>query len=74
MTDADLHERAIAILANHGLTGGLMPMSQGRWLLRGIRGRHGAAAEIEGDPDEAVLNEAAGQIVRALADVDFVGR
>ncbi len=68
-----LSELAASILTNHGLTGDLMSMSKGRYLLRGLRGTKGAAAEIEGEPDEAILTQAAGQIVTAL-DNPIAGR
>lgn len=69
----DLHAIAANVLTAHSLEGDLMAMSPGRWLLRGLRGRNGAAAEIEGEPDEAILNQAADQIVAALSE-EIVGR
>lgn len=58
---------AKSILADQGIWGDLLPLAAGRWQYRGTKGKSGVAVEIEGEPDEAIIREAAGQIVAALA-------
>jgi hypothetical protein len=68
-----LEEIAQAVLAEHGLTGKLDALSGDRWVFRGERAGKGIAVEIEGEPDEALLREAARQMLEALAQ-ERVGR
>lgn len=56
-----------AILAEQGLTGRLDKITPTLWQLRGEIGGQGAAAEFDGEPDEALIREAAGQLKAALA-------
>ncbi len=58
---------AQTVLASHGLTGRLEHVAANLWQLRGEIGTKGAAAEFDGQPDEALLNQAAEQIRAALA-------
>jgi hypothetical protein len=69
----DLHERAIAILAQRGVKGTLTELAGDNWLLKGEVGTKGALAQISGRPDEAILDQAASQI-RAMIDEDGLGR
>lgn len=57
-----------AILAEHGMTGELLQIGKDRYQLRGLIGSNGAAAEIDGEPDETVIREAADAIARELND------
>lgn len=58
---------AQTVLAEHGLTGRLERVAGNLWQLRGQIGTKGAAAQFDGEPDQALLNDAAGQIRDALA-------
>ena len=68
MTDQP-HAGALAqtILAEHGLSGRLHQITPNLWQLRGEIGNQGAAAEFDGEPDEALIREAARQLRQALA-------
>lgn len=57
---------AHSLLSERGMTGDLLPVA-GNWQLRGIRGTQGCAVEIEGEPDEATLTDAANIIACELA-------
>jgi hypothetical protein len=58
---------AQAILAEHGLSGRLQQITPNLWQLRGEIGNQGAAAEFDGEPDEALIREATRQLRQALA-------
>lgn len=61
-------DTAQSVLAAHGLAGRIDAVSGNLWVFRGLRGSRGVAVEIEGEPDEALLNEAAAGMVAALDD------
>lgn len=63
----DRAAQAATILSEHGLRGSLMRITPTLWQLRGEIGTDGVAVEFDGEPDEALLREAAGQIKGALA-------
>jgi hypothetical protein len=58
---------AQTILAEHGLRGKLMKITPALWQLRGEIGSQGASAEFDGEPDEALMRDAAAQLREALA-------
>jgi len=62
-----IFDTAQATLTQHGLTGRLEMITPNLWQLRGQIGTKGAAAQFDGEPDQALLNDAAGQIRDALA-------
>jgi hypothetical protein len=57
---------AQTVLAEHGLTGRLERVAGNLWQLRGEIGTKGAAADFDGEPDEALIRDAAQQIRGAL--------
>lgn len=63
MSIADYASQA---LTDKGLTGKLSEVTPNYWLLRGLKGSRGAAVEIEGEPDEAVIGEAVEMIAAEL--------
>jgi hypothetical protein len=58
---------AQTILAEHGLRGKLMKIHSTLWQLRGEIGGQGASAEFDGEPDEALMRDAA-SLIRAALD------
>ncbi|HYF09531.1 MAG TPA: hypothetical protein VD970_18065 [Acetobacteraceae bacterium] len=63
---SDAFEAAQAALASQGLRGRLEMVIPTLWQLRGEIGTKGAAVEFDGEPDEALLNEASRQIRASL--------
>lgn len=57
-----------AVLNEYGMSGSLMEITPTLWQLRGAIGGQGAAIEFDGEPDEALLREAAQQMRQALAN------
>lgn len=66
-------DTAQATLTARGLTGQLIPLSGDRWVFRGERGSRGVSVDIQGEPDAALLDEAAEAMLAAL-DEDRIGR
>jgi len=62
VTPSDAAQR---LLTERGLSGALIKVA-GSWQFRGERQGQGVAVEIEGEPDEAVLTQAADMIAEAL--------
>lgn len=62
-----IFDTAQSVLTSQGLRGKLMMITPKLWQLRGEIGTDGASAEFDGEPDEALLSEAARQIRDALA-------